>query len=271
MRKKNRLWLLLLIPCVLLLCFSGYKTFGAVYETLTARNEFSSLARQYRQPEPAAQTAGKTSAEKSEAAPAAASAAAASAPAVLPEFQKLLAENSDIGGWLQIDGTGIDYPVMFTPAEPQKYLRLGFDGADSSHGVPFLGAGCTILPPSENMIVYGHNMNDRSMFAVLENYAQKSFWEAHPIVTFSTLYESHRYEIFSAFASDLQGAEALGCYDADLPSGEAEFAAFLSGLRKACAYDTGAAVTSADKLLTLSTCSYHTQNGRFLVIAKELP
>lgn len=96
----------------------------------------------------------------------------------------LIAVNGDCIGWLSIDGTNISYPVMHTPSDPQKYLRRNFYGKYSQSGVPFLDGRCDIQ--STNLIIYGHNMKNGTMFADLKKYVDKDFLSAHRTVKFET-------------------------------------------------------------------------------------
>ena len=96
----------------------------------------------------------------------------------------LIAVNGDCIGWLSIDGTSISYPVMHTPSDPQKYLRRNFYGKYSQSGVPFLDGRCDIQ--STNLIIYGHNMKNGTMFADLKKYVDKDFLSAHRTVKFET-------------------------------------------------------------------------------------
>ena len=99
-------------------------------------------------------------------------------------IQALIAENSDCIGWLTIDGTNISYPVMYTPSEPQKYLRRSFYGQYSQSGVPFLDGRCDLQ--STNLIIYGHNMKNGTMFSDLKKYLNTDFLNSHRTVRLET-------------------------------------------------------------------------------------
>ena len=188
---------------------------------------------------------------------------------ILSRFTELYAQNSDLGGWVKIDDTDLDYPVMFTPDEPERYIHLAFSKKKSMSGVPFIGEGCTIWPRSDNIVLYGHHMKNGSMFATIVKYQDKDFWREHPIIHFSTLYDEGDYEVFAALATDLREAKTLRCYTFLNAKDEADFQDFLDGIRGAALYDTGVAVNYGDDLLTLSTCAYHTNDGRFVILAKR--
>lgn len=99
-------------------------------------------------------------------------------------IQALIAENADCIGWLSIDGTNISYPVMHTPSDPQKYLRRNFYGKYSQSGVPFLDGRCDLQ--SSNLIIYGHNMKNGTMFSDLKKFLNTDFLNAHRTVKFET-------------------------------------------------------------------------------------
>ena len=99
-------------------------------------------------------------------------------------IQALIAENADCIGWLSIDGTTISYPVMHTPSDPQKYLRRNFYGKYSQSGVPFLDGRCDLQ--NSNLIIYGHNMRNGTMFSDLKRYVDRDFLNAHRTVKFET-------------------------------------------------------------------------------------
>lgn len=105
----------------------------------------------------------------------------------LPQYQALYAQNSDLAGWIQIDGTNINYPVMQSKHDPDFYLKHNFEKADSPHGCPYVQANCDLQTPSDNILVYGHNMKDGTMFSDLLQYKRESFWEQHRIIRFDTM------------------------------------------------------------------------------------
>lgn len=105
-------------------------------------------------------------------------------PAAERNIQALITENADCIGWLSIDGTNISYPIMHTPHDPQKYLRRNFYGKYSQSGVPFLDGRCDLQ--STNLIIYGHNMRNGTMFSDLKKYVNREFLNAHRTVKFET-------------------------------------------------------------------------------------
>ena len=191
---------------------------------------------------------------------------------VQPTSRNLYLENADMIGWIQIEGTSIDYPVMQTPADPTYYLKHDFEKNYTDYGCPFMQADCDALRPSDNLIIYGHNMKDGSMFADLAKYRSKDFWQTHKTVWFDTELGSRAYEVFAVIHTTMQvdDADAFPLYrfvDAASPE---EFADYVSACKAQALYDTGNSAQYGDKLLTLSTCDNITDNGRLLVIAKRI-
>lgn len=191
---------------------------------------------------------------------------------VQPTSRNLYLENSDMVGWIQIEGTNIDYPVMQTPADPNYYLKHDFEKNYTDYGCPFMQADCDASTPSDNLIIYGHNMKDGSMFADLARYRSKDFWQSHKTVWFDTALGSCAYEIFAVVHTTVQAddADAFPFYwlvDAAAPE---DFAGYVSTCKARALYDTGISAEYGDKLLTLSTCDNVADDGRLLVIAKRI-
>ena len=158
-------------------------------------------------------------------------------PAAERNIQALIAENSDCIGWLSIDGTNISYPVMYTPSDPQKYLRRNFYGQYSQSGVPFLDGRCDLQ--STNLIIYGHNMRNGTMFADLKKYVDRDFLNAHRTVKFETTDGVQTFIVTEALKTNTSDAW----------------------------YDRIAA--EDDRQLILSTCYGSGKDGRLLIIAEE--
>ena len=189
----------------------------------------------------------------------------------LPALQEKREENEDTVGWLTIDGTKIDYPVMYTPQDPEKYLHLGFDQKYSFAGLPFIDANCSLDPESDNLIIYAHNMLDGSMFRSLMKYEEKSYWQQHPTVKLDLWDEEREYEVLAAFR-DRVYYKTENCFkfykfiDAE---SEDSYREAIDYYKTHACYDTGVTAQPGDRLLTLVTCAYHTDNGRFVVVARE--
>lgn len=250
----------------LLACFSLYKVVSTLvigkqeqsaFDELTAAVEQKKDEREIRpeKPEtPAAEPSEEISTE----------------PVILPEYADIFAQNSDFYGWLRIDGTPINYPVMYTPEEPQYYLHRAFDKSGARSGTPFLDGAC--YEGCGNYILYGHNMKNDTMFGTLPKYAKKSFWEQHPTVCFDTLYEYREYAVIAAFYAKpvAKTADGFRYYKYTDLTDPSVFADYMAQVGAAALYDTGITANYGDELITLSTCSYHTEDGRFVVVAKRI-
>lgn len=190
-------------------------------------------------------------------------------PVMLPQYAALYEQNDDLFGWLRIDGTIIDYPVMHTPGDPEKYLHTNFAGEYSFGGIPFIDAACSA--DSDNLLIYGHNMLDGSMFRSLMKYQEKTYWQAHPIINFDTLYEQGEYEVLAAFYDRVyyQYETCFKFYQFIDALDETDFNEAIANFKSKALYDTGVTAAYGDKLITLVTCAYHVDNGRFVVVARK--
>lgn len=189
---------------------------------------------------------------------------------VLTEYAATYELNNHMVGWLWIDGTNINYPVVQTPDSPNYYLRRDFYGNQDTHGCIYAAEHCDIDKPSDNITIYGHRMRDGTMFAALEQYRKKSFWEQHPFIRFDTLTEHHTYQILYVFITESSvGAEFQ--YQAFVDAHDPEdFNDFTGMCQTLSLYDTGITAAPGDKLITLSTCDYSLENGRLVVVAKRI-
>lgn len=189
---------------------------------------------------------------------------------MLPEFEALYKINPDIVGWISIPDTNVDYPVVQRRDKTDYYLYRDFYGNQVARGCIYVREMCDVFAPSDNVVIYGHRMQDGSMFADLANYTSKSYWEEHPYIQFDTLRGRHTYQIICVFRTSATVGEGFSYhlfvdaeYDSDLDE-------FWSSCRKTAYYDTGLAPRYGDKLITLSTCEYSLTNGRLVVVAKQV-
>lgn len=191
---------------------------------------------------------------------------------VQKKFEKVYKKNSDFIGWLSIEGTKVDYPVMYTPKNEEFYLRNDFKKKWSIEGTPFAAGGCDPLKPSDNVIIYGHNMNTGTLFGELTNYADRSFYEKHKYIEFDTIKEDAKYEVIAAFKTEINfsNKNAFKYYKFFDAADKNEFNDYVKRAKEACAYDIETTAKYGDKLLTLSTCSYHKDQGRYVVVAKRI-
>ncbi len=189
------------------------------------------------------------------------------AAAAYEKYGALYEQNSDFAGWISIEGTKVNYPVMQTPDSPGYYLKHAFDGTYSDWGVPYIDEACT-LGFSKNIVIYGHHMNDGSMFADLCQYTQEDFYNSHKTVQFDTLSSFGTYDIVAVFRFDTNRDPFR--YNRYVNMNEERFKYFMDQVHARQLYDTGVDAEYGDELLTLSTCDYYYKNGRFVVIAKKV-
>lgn len=192
---------------------------------------------------------------------------------ILAKYQTVYEMNQDMYGWISIDGLDLSYPVMYTPEDEEYYLRRGFDRTSNRSGVPFIDGDCH--PGCGNLIIYGHNMTNGTMFSQLMKYAQEDFWKEHPEIRFDTLTEEGRYEIIGTFYSRvyyLNESSVFRYYDyTDLRDPDV-FQEYVDQVKASALYETGVEASYGDELITLSTCSYDNriENERFVVVAKKI-
>ena len=178
--------------------------------------------------------------------------------------------NSDVIGWIKIDETKINYPVM---QNGDFYLHRNIYKEYSSHGTPYLAEYCNIQY-SDNLIIYGHHMNDNSMFAQLDNYKKQSFYENHKYIKFYSYYNGQtiekNYEIAIVFKIVVYSDKGFKYFNYTNFNDIQELNEFVDNCKKLQCYDTGVDINYGDKLITLSTCEYSQKNGRMVIVAKQI-
>lgn len=193
-------------------------------------------------------------------------------PVMLAHMAALYEKNNDIAGWVKIEGTKIDYPFVYTPEDFNKYLHMNIDGKHDYAGAIMMDQRCTDDPESNNVILHGHNMKNKTMFNNLMNYVYKSYWEEHPTIYYSNLYEEREYEIIAVLEDRVYKTyeDVFKFYEFTDPQTEEEFNEGIEYFKKNSLYDTGLTAEYGDRLLMLVTCAYHVDNGRFVVVAREI-
>lgn len=182
-------------------------------------------------------------------------------------YKALAEENTDFFGWIHIEGADIDYPVMYSPDRPGYYLKHSFWKKWSDYGTPYLDERC-VLGISNNLVVYGHNMKNGTMFAQLHRFESKEFWNEHRFIQFDTLAELGIYEIFAVFHFDTNHESYW--FNTHTDMGEMEIREFIEEVSVRQLYETGVKTDHEDQLLTLCTCDRTYRDGRFFVIAKKV-
>jgi sortase B len=190
---------------------------------------------------------------------------------ILEELQAIYELNNDLVGWIKIEGTNIDYPVMETPNDSDYYLHTSFYHEYADEGCIYVRAACDVFKPSDNITIYGHNMLNGSMFRHLHKYKEKSFYEDHKYIQFDTLYERHTYEIIAVFQTSGTYGKGFAYHMFDTAKSATEFDNFVSQCKALSLYDIETTAEFGDKLITLSTCDKTAlENGRLVVIAKRI-
>ncbi len=180
------------------------------------------------------------------------------------DLSELFAMNEDFVGWLCIPDTDINYPVMHTPDEPERYLRRDFQGEYSESGVPFLDFRCSL--DSDNLIIYGHNMMNGTMFAALQEYVQEDFCEQHPVIEFQTADGCEEYQVFA-----VAWVKSNDEWYKFVSTGAAEdFNSAVDKVMSKALLTINSAPEYGVQILTLSTCYDSAHNGRLLVLAAKL-
>lgn len=249
--KGGALYTVAVVVCLGVFLFSGGMLAKRFWEDRQAENEFASLQSMI-DPEatPQAEETGESNSAK---------------------FAALREKNSDFIGWLSIEDTNLDFPVMFAPNNKDFYLRRDFNKEYSVYGVPYLDEKTTLgaNAQSENLVIYGHNMKTGTIFGCLTGYKQAAYYAEHPYIRFDTVYRDGIYEVFAAFAIDV-AADTSFVYNQYVDLDEERYNAYLDEVIARSDVDSGIRPVYGEQLLTLSTCEYSTENGRYVVVARRV-
>ena len=263
-QEKRRKFMILIFSFVALLCF-GYFAFDS-YKEYRSENDTQALADIKEQnktpglahkPQLEPDVPGENEEEKE--------------PEVLEDYKTLLNMNKDLIGWLKIADINIDHPVM-QANDNDYYLRRNFDEEYDKNGCLFMDYQCDILNRNTNWIIYGHNMQSGKMFGQLDKYSDEEYYKAHPKFEFDTIYEKGAYEIVYVFRSKIYNEDAVvfKYYQFIDAQSEMEFNSNMAEMARLSLYDTGITPEYGDELLTLSTCDYQENNGRFVIVARKI-
>jgi len=190
---------------------------------------------------------------------------------ILPELKDIYELNHDLVGWLYIDDTNIDYPVVQNPEDRTFYLTHDFYGKSNANGQIIMEDKCDPWTPSYNLVLSGHHMNSGAMFGKLGQYKDKAYWETHKIVEFDTLMARKRYVVFAAFYSaDYNENEKGFRYSADIQY-KMDADLWLGEIQANQIYETGIETEFGDEFITLTTCDHTRRSiGRFVVVARRI-
>lgn len=207
-----------------------------------------------------------------------------SEPVMLPEYKSLYEQNEDFAGWLKIEDTLIDYPVMQCLEDENYYLNRDFYKEENKNGSLILdndsNAGVGIAEqeyangskPSTNLIIHGHTMKSGEMFGNLKMYEDEEYGLSHKIICFDSLYEKREYELIAAFYSQVyyQSQDVFKFYKFFQADTQEEFDDWYNNIKELSLYDTGVTAELGDEFITLSCCAYHVEDGRFVVVGKRI-
>lgn len=190
---------------------------------------------------------------------------------VLDEYATLYSKNKSLIGWLKIDDTNIDYPVMQT-SNNEYYLDHNYNQEYDKNGSLFLDKDCDVVRRNTNLIVYGHHMKSGKMFGNLNKYSSESYYKDHSKIQFDTIYEKGTYEVMYVFRSRIYNEDEIvfKYYQFIDAASEKEFNSNMQEMAALSLYDTGVSASYGDELLTLSTCDNSEEDGRFVVVAKRV-
>ena len=198
----------------------------------------------------------------------------------LPEFYNLYQENNDFIGYIKIDDTKVEYPVVQTAKENGKgyagqyYLRKDYYGNYSMYGTPFVDYRCDVTPKnqSKNIIIYGHNIyDDGQMFSDLVKYRKLSFYKGHPVIRFDSLYERNEWLVVGVIVTNAYAKDGpVWDYHNFIDGTDSETADFVEQIKKRTLIVTGTEFDESDNYLTLSTCCYDFTDARMVIIARQL-
>lgn len=245
------------LTCLALMCFGLWRLLGLVTERGAARESYEALDI-YVEALPSADAPAEPSTQP-----------APTHEAAEPyqvDFEALARINPDVAARLILEGTALSYPVV-QGQDNEYYLDRLFDGSYNASGCLFLDSRCEARIASPNSIVYGHHMKDGSMFAALDGYKEQEFYEAHPSLLRLTPGGDYEAQVFSAYVAPTDAA----AWRLDFER-EGAYAAWLAEVCAASCIETGLVPGQAERVLTLSTCSYEFSDARLVVhcVLREL-
>lgn len=188
------------------------------------------------------------------------------------QVKTLKQENPDIIGWLEIKGTTVSYPVL-QGTDNEFYMNHNYKKEKSRNGSIFLSKDYNWNIPSSNLLIYGHNLQNGTMFQELLKYSSENFYKEHPVINFATENEDAEYEIISVFKSRVyykSEKNVFRYYYFINAETEAEYNEFVENAKKESLYNIEATAKYGEQLITLSTCSYHVKDGRFAVVGRKI-
>ena len=187
------------------------------------------------------------------------------------QVKTLQQENSDIVSFLEIENTDISYPVL-QGNDNEYYMNHNYKKEKSKNGSIFLDKDYDWNIPSNNFLIYGHNLNNGTMFQELLKYSDESYYREHPEITFTTTDEEAKYDIISVFRSKVYNTtdNVFKYYFFINPKTEGEYNDYIKNIKEKSLYNIEKTAEYGTQLITLSTCSYHVKDGRFVVVGAKV-
>ena len=187
------------------------------------------------------------------------------------QVRSLKQENQDIIGFLEIENTNISYPVV-QGKDNEFYMTHNYKKEKSKNGAIFLDKNYDWNIESNNLLIYGHNLNNGTMFQELLKYENEDYYKEHPIILFTTEDEEKKYEIISVFKSKVYNKQddVFKYYFFINRKTEYEYKNYIENIKKISIYNIENTAKYGEELISLSTCSYHIKDGRFVVVGKEM-
>ena len=189
----------------------------------------------------------------------------------IAQVKKLKEEYENIVGWIEIENTNISYPVV-QGEDNEFYLTHDYKGNKAERGAIFLDSDYNWKVKGNNFMIYGHYMINGEMFTDLLKYLEEDFYKEHPIIRFTTEDEDAEYEIIAAFRSKVYNKNdknVFKYYNFMNSESEKEYNNFIKNIKEVSIYDIEDTAEYGDELITLTTCSYYTEDGRFVVVGRK--
>lgn len=251
--------------------FSGYKLFTILHAYRVAERQYDSLSDRYVAPQasdaplvtpeaaPEAQPEATAPAQRTEESP------------ITVDFNQLRQESGEVVGWIYSENTKINYPVVQHPGDNPTtadyyYLYRDIHGNYSGSGTPFLDVKCAGDFSDFNSVIYGHHMNDGSMFASIGDYRREGYYAQHPILYLNTPSRNYRVEVFAGYITDADSST----YTINFPD-ESSFLLYCRDMKAQSDFSSEVEVLPGDRIVTLSTCSYEYYDARYVIQGRLVP
>ena len=263
---KKPVRILLFVLCAVfagVFVFSGWKLFTMWKGYHDSRQQYDSLTDRYTTSATPAPTASAYTAPDA----AAATPQPKEVSPIYVDFTQLQNENQDVVGWIYSENTQINYPIVQDHNNDNYYyLHRDIHGDYSGNGIPFLDVKCSRDFSSYNSIVYGHHMNDGSVFASISNYRTEGYYAQHPTLYLNTPTQDYRIDVFAAYVTDADS----NTYIISFPD-TSSFQLYCQEMKAQSDFASDVEIQPGDRIITLSTCSYEYYDARYVIQGKLVP